>query len=197
MTTTGLNRTARREREILDAAAKLFSERGYSSTTIRDIGAAAGLNHATTNYYFRGKAAVLFAIYQDALDGFFAGLDGVSGPPDEALAQVVRIAVAAAVHRKDETAVYFQELRWLEQLLPPDMAAIVRERQQRFRARVCEIVEDGIAQGRFRPIDPLIAAEAVVAMARWAYQTGAFPEAGSVSEAADECARFVVNGLLP
>jgi AcrR family transcriptional regulator len=129
MTTAGLDRTARREREIIDAAAKLFSERGYSSTTIRDIGAQAGLNHATTNYYFRGKAAVLFAIYQEALDGFFAGLKTVTGRPDEALAQLVRVAVAAAVHRRDQTAVYFQELRWLDQLLPPDMVAIVRERQ--------------------------------------------------------------------
>ena len=193
MTTTGLNRTARREREILDAAAKLFSERGYSSTTIRDIGAEAGLNHATTNYYFRGKAAVLFAIYQEALDGFFAGLDTVTGKPDEALAQVVRVAVAAAVHRRDETAVYFQELRWLDQLLPADMVAIVRERQHRFRARVCEIVEDGIAQGLFRPVDPQIAVEAVVAMARWAYQS----EAAVGPDAADESAQFVVSGLRP
>jgi AcrR family transcriptional regulator len=193
MTTAGLGRTARREREILDAAAKLFSERGYSSTTIRDIGAEAGLNHATTNYYFRGKAAVLFAIYQEALDGFFAGLDTVTGGPDEALAQVVRVAVTAAVHRRDETAVYFQELRWLDQLLPPDLAAIVHERQHRFRARVCEIVEDGIAQGLFRNVDPLIAVEAVVAMARWAYQN----DATVGPDATDECARFVVNGLRP
>jgi AcrR family transcriptional regulator len=193
MTTTGLDRTARREREIIDAAAKLFSERGYSSTTIRDIGAEAGLNHATTNYYFRGKAAVLFAIYQEALDGFFAGLETVTGRPDESLAQVVRVAVAAAVRRRDETAVYFQELRWLEQLLPRDMVTIVRERQHRFRARVCEIVEDGIAQGLFRPIDPAIAVEAVVAMARWAYQN----DATVLPDAADECAQFVVNGLRP
>lgn len=193
MTSTGLDRTARREREILDAAARLFSQRGYSSTTIRDIGAEAGLNHATTNYYFRGKAAVLFAIYSEALDGFFAGLDTVTGKPDEALAQVVRVAVAAAVHRRDETAVYFQELRWLDQLLPPDMVAIVRERQHRFRARVCDIVEDGIAQGLFRPVDPVIAVEAVVAMARWAYQN----DATVGPHAADECSQFVVNGLRP
>jgi AcrR family transcriptional regulator len=193
MTTAGLDRTARREREILDVAARLFSQRGYSSTTIRDIGAEAGLNHATTNYYFRGKAAVLFAIYQEALDGFFAGLDTVTGRPDEALAQVVRVAVAAAVHRRDETAVYFQELRWLDRLLPPDMATIVQERQHRFRASVCEIVQDGIAQGLFRPVDPLIAVEAVVAMARWAYQNDTTPG----PDAADECARFVVNGLRP
>jgi TetR/AcrR family transcriptional regulator, cholesterol catabolism regulator len=193
MTTTGLGRTARREREILDAAAKLFSERGYSSTTIRDIGAEAGLNHATTNYYFRGKAAVLFAIYQEALDGFFGGLDTINGNPDEALAQVVRVAVAAATHRRDETAVYFQELRWLDQLLPPELVIIVRQRQDRFRARVCDIVEDGIAEGLFRPVDPLIAVEAVVAMARWAYQN----DATVGPQAAEECAHFVVSGLRP
>jgi TetR/AcrR family transcriptional regulator, cholesterol catabolism regulator len=191
MSATGLARTAKREREILDAAAKLFSERGYSSTTIRDIAAEAGLNHATTNYYFRGKAAVLFAIYQEALDEFFADIETISGPPDDALAQVVRMAVVAAARRPDETAVYFQEFRWLEQLLEPHMVATVRERQQSFRARVCRIVTDGIAQGVFRPIDPVMAVEGVVAMARWAYQSGAT----AVPDAAEQCAQFVLNGI--
>jgi hypothetical protein len=40
-------------------------------------------------------------------------------------------------------------------------------------------------------MDPGIAVEAVVAMARWAYQS----DATVGPDAADECARFVVNGL--
>ena len=43
-----------RER-ILEAAGELFAERGFESTTVRDICQAAGANVAAVNYYFRDK----------------------------------------------------------------------------------------------------------------------------------------------
>lgn len=43
-----------RER-IIDAAGQLFAERGFESTTVRDICQAAGANVAAVNYYFRDK----------------------------------------------------------------------------------------------------------------------------------------------
>lgn len=99
--------------------------------------------------------------------------------------------MAAAVRRPDQTAVYFQELRWLEQLLPVDMVTILRERQHKFRQRVCDIVDDGIAQGLFRPLDPTVAVEAVVSMARWALRNSIT----DVADAAEQCAQFVINGI--
>ena len=43
-----------RER-ILAAAEKLFSEKGFSSTTVREITKKANCNLAAVNYYFQGK----------------------------------------------------------------------------------------------------------------------------------------------
>lgn len=40
---------------LLDAAEKLFCERGFKGTSIRDIAASAGCNIASVNYYFGGK----------------------------------------------------------------------------------------------------------------------------------------------
>jgi len=52
MSTNTLDTT--RER-IIDAAGQLFAERGFESTTVRDICQAAGANVAAVNYYFRDK----------------------------------------------------------------------------------------------------------------------------------------------
>lgn len=41
---------------LLDAAERLFAERGYAATSVRDITAEAGCNLAAVNYYFGGKA---------------------------------------------------------------------------------------------------------------------------------------------
>jgi TetR/AcrR family transcriptional regulator, cholesterol catabolism regulator len=197
MTSSELSRRGEREREIIDAAAKLFRERGYSSTTIRDIGLAAGLNHATSHYYFGSKAAILFAIFQEALDDFLVRLDQITGPPDSALTDIVKAAIIEAGRRPDQTAVFFQERHWLEQLLPPVESQAIRERQEAFRVRVVTAVEDGIQEGLLKAIDPMIVVETIVGMATWAYKLHSSEGAASLDAAAEQCADLVMDGLRP
>ncbi|HEY1969972.1 MAG TPA: TetR/AcrR family transcriptional regulator [Pseudonocardia sp.] len=187
-----LTRRAEREREIIDAAAALFREKGYASTTIRDIGARAGVNHASSHYYFGSKAAILYAIYQEALDGFIDRLDAIpTGRADEMIAAMVRAAVQEAARRPDHSAVFFQERRWLETYLRADQCTEVRRRQARFRARLTETVANGIADGSLRDLDPGIVVETVVGLATWAYQN--MP--GDLDQAADQCVDFVLGGI--
>lgn len=47
---------------ILDAAERLFAERGYSATSLRSIVAAAGVNLAAIHYHFHSKEALLEAV---------------------------------------------------------------------------------------------------------------------------------------
>jgi len=55
---SGVRGAARRD-EILDAAARLFAERGYHGVTIDDIGAAAGMSGPGIYRHFAGKEDVL------------------------------------------------------------------------------------------------------------------------------------------
>lgn len=50
--------SARTRQNLLDAAAELFGERGYETTTIRDIGDRAGVDSALIARYFGNKAAL-------------------------------------------------------------------------------------------------------------------------------------------
>lgn len=43
------------EEKILEAASKIFTEKGFSGTRTRDIAEEAGINLALLNYYFRSK----------------------------------------------------------------------------------------------------------------------------------------------
>ena len=52
-----------RER-ILDAAERLFAERGFMSISLRDITTAAGVNLAAVNYHFGSKEALLEAVLE-------------------------------------------------------------------------------------------------------------------------------------
>lgn len=50
------------KRRLLDAAEKLFSERGPSAVSIRELTAEAGANVAAVNYHFRDKESLLRAL---------------------------------------------------------------------------------------------------------------------------------------
>jgi TetR/AcrR family transcriptional regulator len=71
---------------ILDAAEPLFGSQGFAATTIKQIGAAAGLNPALIYYYFGSKEELYRAIL-NRLFGTLAArgaerLEGVSSPQD-------------------------------------------------------------------------------------------------------------------
>ena len=48
---------------MLDAAERLFAERGFAATSLRAITAAAGVNLAAVNYHFHSKEALLAAVF--------------------------------------------------------------------------------------------------------------------------------------
>lgn len=64
---------ADRRLALLVAAARLFAERGYSGTSIEDLGAAAGVSGPALYKHFSGKQAMLSAILLDASEGLYMG----------------------------------------------------------------------------------------------------------------------------
>ncbi|MBX3068242.1 MAG: TetR/AcrR family transcriptional regulator [Cryobacterium sp.] len=71
--TTRSKAKAKRRVQLLSAAAKLFAERGYSGTSIEDLGGAAGVSGPALYKHFGSKQQVLAAILLDASDNLLAG----------------------------------------------------------------------------------------------------------------------------
>lgn len=64
-----------RER-VLEAAERLFGERGYSSVTLRDIGQAVGIKHASLYYHFpRGKEELFVEVTARRMQQYREGLE--------------------------------------------------------------------------------------------------------------------------
>lgn len=62
-------RNASRTRDaVLDAAERLFAERGYESTSLNDVGAAAGVSRGTPGYFFRSKELLYRAVLERCLE---------------------------------------------------------------------------------------------------------------------------------
>ena len=78
-------RNASRSRElILDAAERLFAERGYAATSLNDVGREAGLSRATPGYFFGSKGelhhAVLERCFEAVRQAVRVGRDREVGP---------------------------------------------------------------------------------------------------------------------
>jgi AcrR family transcriptional regulator len=59
--------------QILDASLRLFSERGFARTSVRDIAQAAGITDAAIYYHFASKRDLFEALIEER--GFTAALD--------------------------------------------------------------------------------------------------------------------------
>ena len=57
---------ARSRGAILDAAERLFAERGYDATSLNDVGASAGVSRGTPGYFFGSKADLYRAVLERA-----------------------------------------------------------------------------------------------------------------------------------
>ena len=82
-----------RER-VLDAAERLFARHGYTAVTLRDIGAAAGIRHASLYYHVPGgKEALFIEVTERNLRRHRAGLArAVAGAPTQIRAQLHAVA---------------------------------------------------------------------------------------------------------
>ncbi len=54
------------EQAIIEAARKIFQEKGFKETTMRDIAAEANINMAMVHYYFRSKENLFFLVLNEA-----------------------------------------------------------------------------------------------------------------------------------
>jgi len=57
--------TRTRREELLSIAAKLFAERGFKNTTVRDIADAAGILSGSLYHHFPGKEALFWAVLEE------------------------------------------------------------------------------------------------------------------------------------
>jgi AcrR family transcriptional regulator len=104
---------ARREGEILAAAATLFAQRGYADTQMQTIADHLGVGNGTVYRYFRTKEALFLATVERGLAELTAEMDaiiGADGEPFDQMRQAVR-AYLRFFHRRPEMAELFIQER--------------------------------------------------------------------------------------
>lgn len=182
--------------QIIDAAAALFSAKGYEATSLDDIAAELGTARSALYYHVSGKAE-LRALIQirrvRMLVEEAAQVATAEGTASQRLAELVRVHIRHFQR-------YFPESKmWLQITAADDVQDTATEQlhdqQRAFTRHLRNVIEEGIANGEFRATNSAIAALGIIGMCH--YLTIWYREGGplSTSEIADVYAEMAVNSL--
>jgi AcrR family transcriptional regulator len=82
-----------RREDLLRVCARLFREKGFDGTTIRDISQAAGMHSGSPFYHFKSKQEMLVAVMEQGLTEGLRHLEAIAAlklPPAEKFRKLVR-----------------------------------------------------------------------------------------------------------
>lgn len=149
---------------ILDAGARLYSDRGFRATSIRELADAAGISSSTMYHHFANKQEILYAILMDFMSSFVGEIVPVllerTRSPQERIAEAVRLHLWIS-ERDRLKLVIGAPLRYE---LSEDQRQSLTALQRLYRDAFCGAIEDGVSQGGFEVANPRLSTLAVLDM---------------------------------
>jgi AcrR family transcriptional regulator len=185
----------RRQQEILEAAARVFHEKGYESTSIQDIADAVGILKGSLYYYIRSKEDLLYEIIQGIHEGALANVERIDSMDGNALQKIRAFVVAHLTFMAQnpvKMGVFFHDFRSLGDERRREIIAARDIYDRRLRG----LIEQGKKEGVICPdVDPKVAALAAMGSMNWLYQWYRPGGRQSVPQIAAGFADFIVAGL--
>ena len=151
-------------KQILDASLRLFSEKGFARTSVRDIARAAGITDAAIYYHFSSKREIFEALFEErGITSALSELEQaeISQPPLETFTSITSAALGIMQRNKDFVKVLFSEAISDDPVASDDYRMIT----ERWRNAQARILREFIRRGELPPIDVDNAAHELVLLA--------------------------------
>lgn len=137
----------RRLSEVIDAAAKVFAQRGYHGASTQDIADLLDMRQASLYYYFDSKEAALEAVCREGHEGYVERIRRIARSDTSASEKLAQALVhQIAPERRDFTLVFLRERRFL----PLPARKRIRAFEVQYERAIQRIIEEGIRSGEFR-----------------------------------------------
>jgi len=154
-----------RRQEILMAAMKAFSEKGYDKTTVEDIVRLSGLSKGTLYWYFTNKEAIFTGLVEMVFDSFGQGFGAAvqataDEPPPERLRRLILSFDPPLEESFDWVGLYADF--FIQAWQKPALRTVFQQGYQRYLDAIIPIVQQGIDTGVFRSVDPALTARMLI-----------------------------------
>jgi len=183
---------ANRRAKLVRVAARLFREKGFDGTTVRDIADAVGMRSGSPFYHFRSKQEILLAVMEE---GLAAGLEATEAvlerklPPREKFRALVRSHLSTLFDEgHDFIPVLLYDWRALESGNRAKIIAVKDRFDAVWQAMVRELKAAGLLHTDSR-LARLLVLGAINYMATWYKRDGKL----SLDEVADQTVEFFLG----
>jgi AcrR family transcriptional regulator len=148
-----------RRQQILEAAFKVFSQKGFGAATVSDVAARAGVSQGTVYWYFDSKEELLsqsvLSYFDDLGQGAMQALEqcATASAKLRALGEAL-VGFAASVRG---LLTLFLEF-WASSARRQEVAPIWIDLLVQYKDLVVGIIDEGVQNGEFRPVEaePLV-----------------------------------------
>ncbi len=155
---------------LLNAALRLFGERGYHATSLQDVIHAAGCSKGAFYHYFDSKEDLLLLFHDTFIDHLLEYAERMareSGDPLERLLAILRHHLESMSTFHDHMAVFHNEARFLTHA----KFRLVQVKRDRYEAAVRSLVQEAQARGLLRAdLDAKLFSLAVLGVFNWAFR---------------------------
>ena len=153
-------RSASKQR-VFNAAARLFMDKGYPATSMRDLANAVGILPSSLYSHIKSKQELLQDICFTSGSRFLNGIDNILSQdilPGEKVVQLIRLHVD--ISREDTTSMTVFNDEW-RHLAEPRLNEFMQMRKS-YELKCLEILRSGVSAGQFRNVNEHVALNVIL-----------------------------------
>jgi len=188
------NNESNRREELLRVSARLFRQKGFDGTSIRDISSAAGMQSGSPFYHFKTKQDILVAVMEEGLtEGLRIASEvmALEAPPEDKLVRMIRTQLGTIL---DDAHDFVPVLHYEWRSLTPTNRRRVVALKDRYDALWQRLIDE-LQQAGHMPCDAQLMRLLILGAVNW---TGAWYMPGgrlSLDDVAEGAARLFLRSM--
>lgn len=183
-----------KKQQILDHAARLFREKGFAASTMRDLAESVGLEPSSLYNHISSKAEILRLICLTNAARFTEGIQDIrlsESDPSDQLRQVIRLHVSIATADNSSITVFNDEWRHLDEASLDEFLKM----RKFYESTLRQILEEGIQCGHLKKYDIQILMYSLLSSLKWVHEYYRKDRMGEPEEVAGAIADMWLGGL--
>ena len=173
-----MSKTSKRE-TIFIAAAKLFRDRGYQATSMRDLAEAVDLKASSLYNHIGSKEEILKEICILNAEKFSEGMTQIYNldiAPLQKIEKIIKLHIDIASTDYTSVTSFNDEWRHLGEPALSDF----KEKRRQYEKQFLQIITAGVADGTLQTVDPTICLHTILSSMQWVYHATADLDEGQI-----------------
>ncbi|MBP9186922.1 MAG: TetR family transcriptional regulator [Bacteroidia bacterium] len=186
--------TPNRRDQLIEVAAKLFKQKGFSSASMRDLAAEMGIEAASLYHHIKSKEEILETICFEMANKFIDAItetNDIYFNAEERLRMAIKNHVFIITQNINRSSVFLHEWRSLTE---PKLSEFIILRNQ-YEKGIRVILNDGINEDLFDNVDEKFAALTILSTVNWINEWYKPDGKMNAEQVAEKLSDFIFGGL--